>query len=117
MITEQEWLNYVETQKSFNAYIDSLYNLGIDVSETKGYDAFLNISDLYISKVVNQDDEVAENHSESMKNEAIGWINWWLYESCDKIVIIKDGENENKLDLKDPIDFYDFMKKSNYWAN
>lgn len=114
MITEQEWLNYVEAVKKFNTYQDSLYNLNIDVSDSKGYEAFFVVNDLYVNSIVTQNNEPRKTCS--LKEEAKQWIDWWFYETSDYNVIIKDGENERHLDLSDPIDFYDFMKDSNLWA-
>lgn len=70
MMTFEKFKEYINTICSFNEYLDSIDTFGISLYETPIPELFYKMQSEYEQLV--------------FTDEALDWINWWLYEKNSK---------------------------------
>lgn len=78
-------------------YIDTLYDLNVDITNSVLLDSYYKITDKYLNTIVKN-------------GEALDLIYWYLYENVDKVITVKD----KSIDVSDIKDFYNFLATNNY---
>lgn len=89
---KEEFIKIINTITKLDYTITKLYDIGVDIVNSPLCD-YVRIADTLWTYVYG--------------DEGMDVINWWLYESVDKIITI-DGEN---IDVTKVEDLYDFLNK------
>lgn len=89
---KEEFIKIINTITKIDDIITKLYDIGVDIVNSPLCD-YVRIADTLWTYVYG--------------DEGMDVINWWLYESVDKIITI-DGEN---IDVTKVEDLYDFLNK------
>lgn len=89
---KEEFIKIINTITKIDDIITKLYDIGVDIVNSPLYD-YVGIADTLWTYIYGK--------------EGMDIINWWLYESVDKIITI-DDEN---IDVTKVEDLYDFLNK------
>lgn len=98
MVSFELFQSLVNIKDSVDEYVDTMYSaFHIDLAESPLFSAYGKLLDKVIYSYTNG-------------VEGADLINWWLFESVNKVLTDKDGTH----DVEDIHDFYNYLKDNNY---
>lgn len=97
MITLEEWEKLVHLKNEAEDFINNLYKLQLDLTESPLYSTYIKLLNILIKVYTNP--------------KFVDLVNWWLFGDIDKVLNI----NGTDIDVSSTEGFYNWIKNNGGW--